>query len=85
MNKLKLLDRVEVTWGDAFHSDASYSYEEIPTLQPMLQHTIGFYLYKDKDKIVLATNWFMDESKDEKKFDRIWLIPTPWIVTIKKV
>jgi len=70
---------VMVFWKDACSSWNSnyYELEKIKDVETILRTSVGYLIYKDKDKTTIAGDY-----RDDKTFGKLLTIPTS---TIKKI
>lgn len=77
MRKLKL---VHVTWGDAwFNADADFTDEELAHT-PLVTHTVGWLLKRDKTGVTLVWEYDEDGGKRSEYF-----IPQGMILAVEVV
>ena len=74
----------EIYWHDTYSYNGWYNLSEIIKLSnPKMTETIGYFIYENKNYIVLCTS--IEHEKDFKPYrDPIW-IPKGFIVYIKKI
>jgi hypothetical protein len=84
MRRIKTWDRVEVEWLDAQSTLTQLTVEEASAMDPIIRKTLGFMIFLDKTKIVLAGT---DDRPGAKYCGNtvaadITIIPAPWLIKI---
>lgn len=80
VSKIKQFDIVQVEWTDAAVARSSHISELETRTGTLSATTIGWFLKKDKKRIVVALTRFEDDTLND-----ILSIPTPWITKITKI
>jgi len=79
--KVRKAPKVEVSWVDATSHSGWYEVDEALEKQPVLMHTMGYLLEKNKKFIKLVRSV---EDKGNAIGDP-FIIPTDWVRRIKRV
>jgi hypothetical protein len=84
VRRIKTWDRVEVEWLDAQSTLTQFTVEEASAMDPIVRKTLGFLIFVDKTKVVLAGT---DDRPGAKYCGNIvaadiTVIPAPWIEKI---
>jgi len=68
---------VEVVWRDAVSFGEPFRAEEVAVKAQLSErHTVGYLLYQDDERVVVAQTY----DPDDDEADDVTVIPAPWVV-----